>query len=370
MRTLLATAVLALAAPAAAGGCFYSDPINERPSADIERQPDNPVRGGRVQVAAQVIDPDGDPTVRQWRAFACGGGACEVAPFDEGTEIVFEVDVPTHVSPGGPPVERVRIELDVTDDLGAIAVPRQTLDIDIGNAGPTLEPQRQGHTYRGQFPVVMPMRIVAVKDDPDDGAAGVTVVDPPTVFPAPGTTLEGSSITLVDETAEEVTWELTVDEPGQWEVELTGVDPLGAAFTAMIAVPFALDQWPCLASAEPAFPPDGARVVLDQRRRFAVLTVEDDLDVWPPPPPDPYFDAASFRWWLASPASGGALLPLDGVDGGEVWLDPAHFQPGDRLELRVEVADREDRALCDAGLASCEALVGCAQRRTWAVEVR
>ncbi len=372
MRSIPSLSVASAALLAALGGCFYGEPINERPSADIERQGiEAVVRGGRITVAAQIYDPDGDATERVWSAYACDAAGCASQPLITGTTIVFIVDVPGHVDAARQrPTTRVRIELDVTDSLGARAVPRQTLDVDVGNAPPSLELQRQGHTYRGYYPVVMPMRIVGIKRDADDGPGGVILDDPATLFPGTGATLEGASITLIDQTETEATWEVIVDEPGQWDVRVTGADPVGARLESQISVGFALDQWPCMASSEPAFPPAGARVVLDARRRFAVLAVEDDLDLWPAPPLDPYLDAATFRWWLASPDTGGVLARLDGVDGAEVWLDPALYPPGALLELRVEIADRADRPLCDASMPSCEALADCAQRRTWAVEVR
>jgi hypothetical protein len=369
MRSLRSIHVLAPLL-AAAGGCFYGDPINERPSADIARQTDNPVRGGTIAVAAEAYDPDGDYTYRAWTAWAYSGDQRAAEP-QTGTEIVFNADVPAFLDPDNlmGPVDRMVIELVVTDEHNARAVPTQTLEIDIGNAPPEIELQAQGHTYRGSYPVVMPMKVVGIKSDPDDTAAAVVVFEDD-LFAEEGTTREGSSLMLVEETDTQVVWDVVVDEAGVWEVVVTVRDSVGAEFQDVESIPFALDQWPCIGAAEPAFPPEGADVILDQRRRFAVLSVEDDLDLWPPPPPSMYLDAATFRWWLGSPATGGALVPLDGVDGAEVWLDPALYTPGDQLELRVEAVDSEDRDLCDSALGTCEALPGCAQRRTWTVEVR
>ncbi|MCA9678269.1 MAG: hypothetical protein H6709_16740 [Kofleriaceae bacterium] len=366
-----ALAALLFAAPAAAG-CFYADPINERPSADIQRVTPGPIaRGGTLSVFAEVFDPDGDMTDVAWAAFVCSDGACDAAPAATGAARSFSVTVPA-LTASGLPSTTVRVELDITDSWGAKAVPHQELELDLVDAGPTLLPQAQGRVYRGQHPLPIPVRIIAKVDDADDGPAAVTIDDPVLLEPR-GTTLAGSSITyLPDESsATERVYELIVDEPGNWDVRFTGHDPLGAEVETTLTVPFADDQWPCIGAADPGFPPEGASVVLDAPRRFALLSVQDDLDIWPPPPPsDPYLDATSFRWWLASPATGGALVALDGVDGAAVDLDPARYQPGDALELRVEIVDRADRALCDASLPSCEALAGCFQRRSWTVEVR
>lgn len=370
MRAALAMTAASLA------GCFYTETINERPSADIARQSlDSPTRGDRIRVSAEVYDPDGtmqQPTIA-WTALACAEGEAE-ADCDEvttGIQIQFEFDVPL-TTDDDEPVNRVIVILDVTDPLGAHAVPRQHLELPIGNAEPTLEVQRQGRLFMGSYPIGVPVTIVARKADQDDGAANV-MIDEPVLYAPTGASLEDATLTLVDETANEVTWELVATEPGQWDLELTARDPFEPTpgeVTAMISIPVAEDQSPCLAVAEPVFPPAGAQIVLEDARRFAVLAVEDDLDVWPEQPSDPYLGVAGFRWFLATPASGGAFVPLSGVDGSGVDLDPASYTPGDELALRVEVVDRLDRPLCDPALDSCAVAAGCYQRQTWRVEVR
>lgn len=360
MRAVLAMVVLS--------GCFYTDPINERPSADIVRiSPDNPVRGDTIRLYPEIYDPDGNITTLVWTARACAEASCE--QIDTSTEGAFDVPVPLTAT--GLPTSRIEISLEVTDSLGATAVPRQDLDIPIGNAPPQLQVQTQGRAFMGRYPVDVPVTIVARKSDFDDGAANVTI-DEPTLYAPVGASIEDATLTLVEETDTEVTWELVASMPGQWELELTARDPFQpepGEVTVMEAVPVAADQSPCLAVAEPGFPPAGATIVLDEPRRFAVLAVEDDLDVFPAVPNDPYLGAATFRWFFASPATGGALEPLD-VEGSGVDLDPGSYTPGDELALRVEVVDREDRDLCDSTNDSCAAVAGCFQRQTWRVEVR
>jgi hypothetical protein len=55
-----------------------------------------------------------------------------------------------------------------------------------------------------------------------------------------------------------------------------------------------------------------------------------------------------------------------------VALDPISFTPGDILELRVEVFDRNDTQLpCAQDQQSCSLSANtCIQRQTWFVEVR
>lgn len=369
MRTALAWI---LAAAPVAAGCFYGDPINERPSADIERTTEGPIaRGDLLEVYAQVYDPDGDVTQPSWTATACtAGGDCE--PVTTGTSIEFEFEVPLRVA--GAATTRVRVELDVTDAWGARTAPRQTLDVDVSNAEPTLEPlQDRGRMFMGAYPLDVPVTVVARKADLDDGAAAVEVIATP--FAPTGATLGDATfdpVGVVSEDGAVVSWELTAHVRGQWEL-LVEADDRNAPDTVVsrsITIPFEDDQAPCVGPAEPSFPPTGARIIVDQTRRFAVLSVEDDLDIFPFPSPDhDFLGFATFRWFLASPATGGAITPL-AVDGNSVDLDPSTYAPGDQLELRVEVSDRENRPLCDGLLATCEAVAGCFQRRTWSLEVR
>jgi len=369
------TAVVPMLVAASLTGCFYVDPINERPGADILRvDPELPQRGDLVTVRAKIVDPDGDPTIPDWRAFACDASGCDASPFDTSSdEVQFDFTAaPTRGS--GASTTYVHVRLDVTDDLGAPAVPRQSVDINVSNAVPVLAPlERRGYDFHGAYPVDTTVRIIASATDADDGVEGLTFVEPE-LYPPSGATLDQATLVRTDDATVLdglATYALTASAPGQWEIKVAVADGLGArADSGNVGVPFALDQPPCLSVADPEFPPDGARIVLDARRRFAVLAIDDDLDVFPPPAPDdPVLGEARFRWWLATPASGGALEPL-ALDDNGVTLDPASFTPGDRLELRVEAVDREDRPLCDAAMSSCELTAGCFQRRTWAMEVR
>lgn len=363
----VAAALAALALPA----CFYDDPINARPSADIRRvDPAQPFRGDVVTVWAAIDDPDGDVTTPAWRVYACTLDACDPAPFVTGVEyeLVFTAPLDTV---GGAPAAYARVELDVADSYGASLVPRQVLQLDLLNREPSLTTQRQGRLFRGAYPVGSPVVVVARAVDADD-AAGTLAFGDAALYPPADATLEDATlvgpVVEVTDAGLEARWELVASAPGQWELALTASDPAGAELTEVVAVPVALDQPPCLGVAEPAFPPDGARIVLDERRLFRVLAVDDDLDVFPPPSPDdPLLGPATFRWSLA--VGDGATAPL-GVDGNAVTLDPAPYAPGAVLRLQVEAVDRLDRALCDPAAPSCETLDGCAQRRSWTVEVR
>jgi hypothetical protein len=103
-----------------------------------------------------------------------------------------------------------------------------------------------------------------------------------------------------------------------------------------------------------------------------VGSVSDDLDVWPELPPSEYFlpVGASFSWrWPARHRWCAAA--------GRGWTRPlassiSQIAPGDRISIRLEVADRVDRTLpCADGDGTCS--IGgdeCLQRLTWEVEIR
>ena len=369
------TAVVPSLVAASLAGCFYVDPINERPGADIIRiDPEMRHRGDVIEVRARIVDPDGDATRQSWKAFMCNLDGCDRDPGTSGGDVEFFQFYASPTRLDGTPTTYVHVTLDVTDLLGAPALPAQSIDINVGNADPVLAPlRRSGRFFRGAYPVGTTVTITAKVTDADDDVAGLTFLSPQ-LFPPPGATLDDAVFVRVDDAAVfdgEAIYELTASVRDQWEVVISVSDPLGAtAASGNVGVPFEPDHPPCLHVAEPAFPPQGSAIVLDEARRFAVLVIDDDLDVFPAPAPDdPVLGAASFRWWLGSPASGGALEPL-AVDGNGVTLDPAAWRPGDRLELRVEAVDREDRPLCDASLASCALEELCFQRQTWFVEVR
>jgi hypothetical protein len=361
MRWPLVTVAAGLLATEA--GCFYVDPINERPSADIVRiDPQLPGRGDPVEVVANIVDPDGDPTTISWQALACGDSDCDPSPFQTYDSTDFYIDSPK-LRADGSPATRVHVKLDVVDSYGARAEPPQQVDINLEDAVPVLEPlQVHGPSWHGSHTVGQAVSIVAHASDADDDATTL-VYDTPTLFPPPNVPVEAATLTPITDDpalgAGEAEWELTASQPGDWQVKVSVSDPLGASATYTAPVPYALDQPPCLGASDPQFTPAGARIVVDSPRLFAVDTVDDDLDPFP--------GSASFRWYLGP--AGGTLTQLAN-DSNAVDIDPSLYTPGDQLELRVEAVDRVDRPLCDASMPTCEAVPSCYQRETWYLEAR
>lgn len=356
--------------------CFYSDPINERPSADINQvNPELPFRGDAIDVQPFIIDPNGDPTYTDWAAFACESAnveRCDPVPYVTGNQYGFSFDAPVLTDRGLPAV-LVHIELDVTDEWGAKASPRQMLDVPLADRDPELEPlQPDCYAFEGRCPVGVPAKISAKATDGDDTGA-LAFTDEIEVFPPAGIPQTAATVTRIDvgDGDGEATWEITATEPGDWSVRVEVVDPLDNPLdetarhhdTIDLPIAFEPDKQPCIGVTEPALPPEGAAVIVDQLRRFSVLEVRDDRDAYPTERgPIEWFGLSHFRWFLD-----GQQL---GVDGNFVDIDPALYTPGTLLDLRVEAVDREDQPLCDGSLATCEDRPGCFQRRSWTLEVR
>lgn len=349
MRWLFAIAVLA-------PGCFYVDPINERPSAEIRRDdPSVPlVRGGAaVHVSAVWSDPNGDPVTFAWTVTGClaDGVTCN-HPIGTGTTEVLPIAVPASGD-----IAKVRVKLDVTDSHGAVERPAQELVLDVTDQAPTLALFADGPLWNQAHPVHLPITVFATTSDPDNDA--VTLAwDPPYVA---GTDPQQSAWTIVSDTVRR----FTPDVDGDWAIRVVATDDHGLSVEKPMIIHVEADQPPCLGLAAPAFD-----TVIDQSTRFAVLTVDDDLDAYPTPALDPI----GFHWSIRSPHTGGAWQAL-GTDESSVVIDPQleGYAKGDAIDLRVEITDDTARPPlpCDPSIDTCS-LDGtsCLQRQTWHAEVR
>jgi hypothetical protein len=363
---------------AAASGCFFTTGINERPSATLFRSAPTttPFRGDLLTIAVEALDPDGDAMTITWEAYSCaaGGTACAAVPYDSDTLPAFENLFSLAVS-DTLQTRSVKIVAHVEDSLGAPALQDAELVIDVANQPPVITFQ-----VGATAPVGGPTQITARATDPDDAVAGLEFVDwsiSDQPFPSDG------SLTFIDDNSDnpdrfssDETYELVADVEGTWTVSVTVRDPLGTETTEMQPLLVGTDQPPCIADVFPVVPPAGNTLPFDELRTFEVLVVEDDLDVFPwPSPTDPFYGPTEFTWYLASPASGGAYVELTGATDNGVELDPAAYDPGDAVFLRVEIADRIARSLpCPPGDLSCAidpaADPPCYQRMTWSLEVQ
>ncbi|WP_428263641.1 hypothetical protein [Haliangium sp.] len=367
-----------------ATGCLFTADINREPRADILLTTTGPIyRGGEVVLSGfGSDDPDGDELRASWSARACNADRTVCGEsFRERTELSVSTPFTVTVPPtyrDDLPTQSVLVELTVHDPRQASD--QRTLFVDVQNQAPTLMLQRQGFlSPAGSFPIGTSVRVVAAGTDLDGDEISYSF----TYYPAQGSEPEAVGWEAV---ASDM-YELRGDVTGLWEVEVTATDALGASDTETIAVVLAEDAPPCIGTTDP--PAVAGRSYIVERdgppRRFGVLAVVDDLDVYPPPPattadgmPSPQ-DTARFRWFAATPYTGAdpdgtqIMRPVSGHELSAYVLDPTAYAPGDVIELRVEIDDRGERELpCADDDPTCS-LGGdgeCVQRVTWGVEIR
>lgn len=376
-----------LAALCALTGCFFTQPINSKPDAAIQKTTTGPHSRGDVIVfsALKSGDDDGDAIVVDWRARTCQatGNGCDATPFQERTGVApdepFAVAAPTfrYIDDETTtiPATLISVELTVQDRRGAQSTDQ--LFIDLLNHEPTLTLQVQGAISPiNQFhPIGIPVRVVARSTDPDRD---------PVSFTAERRDPDGAALDLDPvatssfDDVHEVVYEIVPDEVGTWQVEITAEDGLSEeSVSDSAAIAVQEDAPPCIAASDPPFVADDdqARFILEREsgaRRFAALQVSDDLDVHPPPDADDvHRGRPRFRWFLISPATAGERVEVANHDLADYTLDATAFTPGDRLSLQVEVSDRVARSECAPDETFC-ALQGppCYQRVTWEVEIR
>jgi hypothetical protein len=368
-----AVRVLALLVAVTGSACFYVDPINQRPSGTIERvDVTPPMRGGTTIVSAKWSDPDGDDVTLAWSIAACAadGVTCD-DPFQTATDVVVTVGPIPDTLASGAPVAKLSVNVAITDVHGAEARPDPTLLLDVTDASPAVGLQDTGRKWHDKYPVGLPITVIAQKSDPDDGAAAVALAWDPPYAPGAAANLTWTPVTPDPQHPEVESKKFTPDVGDEtWNIHVTATDPAGQHTDMIDPIYVAADQPPCLGETDPIL--TTSTIVVDQVRRFSVYTVDDDIDPYPGPPPIKEMGVAGFSWSLASPASGGALVPLSTDDSGVV-IDPADYAPGDQLDLRVEVTDAVARpSPCDPSTAQCSigGVSTCLQRQTWHVEIR
>jgi hypothetical protein len=357
-------------------GCFYSDRINQRPSADIIQSGNGPfARGTTVHLHAQTNDPDGDPVFVSWRVYACtdatAPAGCDPDPYFMSAKVDVDVPVPS-ARANSMPEQALRVILEATDSLGATAQPSQELLLDVGDSPPSLTVSSYARYHDPdpaniKEPVVgTPVELDAWASDPDPGDM-VTVDFQVVQMPA------GATFTLADLTvmgAGQHAKTLVPSATGPWTVQVTATDLLQHQNTMPISLTVVDDGPPCLNSWSPVAPAMGQTLPLHDATLFQVLDVQDDLDPYPPVLGDALRGTTKFSWSLLPPGAT-SRVPMS-VIGNSVALDPAAYTPGDVLELRVEIADRNATPItCADSAPTCSAKSNnCIQRLTWRIEVQ
>lgn len=374
MRHLYAVAVVS--------GCIYAEPINQRPSLDIERkEPGEVFRGDTVKLRAIADDPEFQYVHFQWRAYLCTTAsltleACDKAPFYTDIREDAELIIPLKRADEDVAVEQILVLLEGQDSYGATANPIQQLVIPVSNHAPALELRKDS---RYGYVVNTELNVYAKVDDADDDPNEVEItwkVYSPANQPA---------FELLDATMPgtlQFAKKFTPKGVGDWEIEVTATDASGRACIAeggsdckmtvrRVMITVVPDHAPCLSQWAPIAPPLGAQFPLTEPTLFQVTVVQDDLDPFPGFPNDAVLKTTDFTWSLLSP--GASTRQTLGVDSNRVALDPNNYAPGDILELRVEIADRNNTAVnCADASPTCSVISDntCLQRLTWRVEVR
>jgi hypothetical protein len=366
-------------------GCFYVDPINQRPRImNVERAcdqtPDQACdtdfkdlhRGDAVKLKASFRDPDGDPKecTYGWRVLACNndGSLCDNSPLYEGKDAVPALQVRKILDATGEPVQRIRVELDLRDNRGALDSVFPEFPV---NDGPTLALSQASRS----FAVGAPISLFALYSDPDDRAADIGLTW--RVFSPDGQPSYTLADLAVDQDPRDTVHltagqTLVAGETGAWDVRVTATDPHGKATEKDLMIHVVPDRAPCLAQWQPIAPPAGMTLPISAPTLFQIPLVDDDLDPYPAVSGEPLLGTTAFAWSILPPGAS-VRQPLAGATGNTVALDPGAFAPGDVVELRVEISDRVPRPVtCGDGDATCpvSAPTGCIQRQTWRVEIR
>ncbi len=370
--------VLGTALGAALGlpACFYQDTINQRPSIDILATGKEVHRGDRVKLTATASDPEHHIVSFTWRAYACtdgaGGADCDTEPFYADVLDHAEFVVPLVREDRPLPVRNVRVVLAAKDELGATAKPSQELVIVALDRPPELELTRAANF------IVTPGRdlvVYATVGDVDDGP--LVLGEPRWEVFAPSQAsylLTDRPLTQNPNDPAHRTFAKTFRPSviGDWELRVTATDPLEKTTTESLFITVAPPPPPCLAQFQPIVATGGAALPISDPTLFRVPIVVDDLDVYPQQTGDAALGVTRFQWSLQGPGAA-THAPISGATASSFALDPASFTPGDLVELRVEIYDRENTPIvCPDADPTCStiSMPSCIQRQTWRVEVR
>ncbi|MCP4449779.1 MAG: hypothetical protein GY811_31275 [Myxococcales bacterium] len=363
-----------------AGGCFFTEVVNEAPVSGIRTLKDGPHFIGETLSfnATKTVDDVVSNLSCEWRAFTCQDSAgTNCTPIGEpefyGITGEFEVLVESH--------ETIKIQLQVTDELGATRLQPDIVTIDVNNRAPSIDLEVTGHK-EPQTDLFVLYRAIDLVIAPGVGGGDDVTLDPDgdevtfswSYLAPPGSQESARSFDEVGEDG----YRLVPDVSGQWTVTLTADDGHGGTDEITKTIPVGVDSPPCLQSLDPVADTSGFYLVesADGARSFSVLSVVDALDPFPMSPgADEVFGTSTFRWFLKEPGAA-SFTWIAGHVAESYAVDPLNYEPGDLLELRVEVQDRvqgaERELTCADDARACELNAGsqCFQRLTWGVQIQ
>ncbi|MEO7736043.1 MAG: hypothetical protein ABIY55_34115 [Kofleriaceae bacterium] len=359
-------------------GCFYIDPINARPriepiqcrNTSVDRPCANDGylhRSDQIELSTTVVDPDGAAAraTYAWSAFACSDAdavQCDSPAYFESAMPKPIIAWPVRASG----VRSIRVDLDVRDDRGALVTQSAKF---FANDPPTLEV----HTSQHPHAIGAPLQLTATYGDPDEGSTNIRL-DWSVVVPVldPVATLDDVAVASGDAGQRTVAKRLVPTAVGAWDVQVVATDALGETNRQQLRFDVGPDQAPCLTRVQPIVPPDGALLPIVEPTAFQVPLVDDELDAYPRLSGDPVFGTTTFAWSILPPPPAVRQL-LVGATGNSLDFDPRSFAPGQIVELRVEIFDRNHSTIsCGDAAPTCASVARprCSQRQTWRMEIR
>jgi hypothetical protein len=363
---------------AASAGCFYVEPINQRPALDIVPASSTSVfRGDTITLDAVANDPEKQIVAFQWRVYAChdatSSSDCDLDPVFTGIEpeATFRVP-PFRADPDGPgpavapPTESLRVLLEGRDDHGAATKSPQLLVVPVANAPPNLA-LRVASTHGAV--VMTSIDVYAKYGDVDDTPQNVSlewIAYSPSQVPAP--LVEVAVPPDGDPTHLQQGRRFVPSVTGNWDIRVVATDKAGGSKDDHLIVTVLPDAPPCLDAWDPAATAQPAPIT--EPTLFEVLRVRDDLDAFPRTSSDPDLGDPQFEWSIKVGAGPRQALanPVSSL-----VFDPLAYAPGTLVELRVEIFDRKHTAInCADAAQTCSVISQptCIQRQTWTVEAR
>jgi hypothetical protein len=359
-------------------GCFYIDPIFPQAYYQLRADPDAIQRGGSVTLAARLVNTESQAGTFDWTVFGCAGfehgvaSECDSMEFygspPEDTASSVKVTIPPRTTSGAR-LQAIRVKLDARSDRGAKAQSDGNTEVfQVGNASPVFELHTESHSLS----VGAPIDVIATYGDLDSALDGIALAWTVTAPPSAGSyRFDGIEVAQDpgDPAHRKAGKRMTPTVPGTWDVEVIAQDQDGGTTTHDLSITVVPDQPPCLRQWLPTVPPAGATLPISVPTVFQVPLVDDDVDPYPPISATPQL---AFAWSILRPGAPQREVQA-GATGNAIVLDPAAFRPGDVVELRVEIADRQRTPLpCDDAAPTCSirSSASCLQRQTWSVEAR
>ena len=358
-------------------GCILSPEINERPSLEIVPDSTDLIYRSldpnyRVRMHAEENDPDGDNLTYRWTVQSCTGGKFDCdSKYAESTERSFAFPVPPRRADGVTPATHIRILLDGKDSWGAAAKPQQESVIALSNHPPDIPivSAQAEYGFAPDFPIDVYFKVGDEDDGPGTSELTWTVYSPPT---QPAYELVDLSAPSDPEDPQhlQVGKRLTPHGLGLWTIELKAKDPFGDEFSKDIMLTVEQDKPPCLAQWAPIAVQAPNALPVSDPTLFLVNRVMDSVDPWPANVGDPFRGTPTFEWSVKRNAG---PRRITSATANQLAFDPALYTPGDIVEIRVEIADRNATPItCADGNPTCAVGIDatCIQRQTWRVEVR